>query len=187
MKEDESSDGSNVPAIDTSSPASSDEEETGRLDSTKGEPSKPNESLPNNSQPGKVDNVSNSKPSDLSNVAEAPRCSKPAKHQPTRIVLDRGQSGKVEVMLGPRYKLKKAWKPKTAANKKGDGYDLLGNVQVGKWDDNDGTNGTGAKQPDRSKLVQQIDRKECARKRKMQPDRWDAALDQGKVSVSCYV
>ena len=100
----------------------------------------------------------------------------------TKIVLDRGAGrGKVEVMLGPHRNSN--WKPHAATVRGNVEYNLLGNMAVDRWDgdDGDGDDQRGHKH-DRSKLVKQIERKEAERKRKMYLDRWDAMLDQGKVS-----
>ena len=98
----------------------------------------------------------------------------------TKIVLDRGTThGKLEVMMGPRFKTKNAWKPKaTIGGNKGEERDLLGTVQVGKWDD--GTDDVSSAQVDRRKIVKKLDKMETSRKRSMHLDRWDAILDQGK-------
>jgi ubiquitin C-terminal hydrolase len=110
-----------------------------------------------------------------------------AAHKPTMIVVDRGAGqGKIAVMLGPRRN-RKAWVPKISSVKT-DNHSLLGNVPVDRWTDKvDGViNGDKmmANHQDRSKLVQQIEKKESSRKRKMFLDRWDAALDQGRVSAN---
>ena len=101
----------------------------------------------------------------------------------TKIVLDRGVGrGKVEVMLGPRHK-HRSWKPHGAIVRGDVEYNLLGNMAVDRWDDEDGEGDDhSGRKHDRSKLVKQIETKETERKRKMFLDRWDAMLDQGKVS-----
>jgi ubiquitin C-terminal hydrolase len=125
------------------------------------------------------------------------QASKPTESPRTRVVLDQGPSrGKVEVMLGPR-KMRRGWKPK--AFMRGDrskGSDLLGNLGVSKWDDDDGgkeqnnlTEKHASKgQIDRGRIVKEMEKQERLRKRKMHLDRWDALLDQGKVSKkTCFI
>lgn len=114
----------------------------------------------------------------------------------SRISLDRGEGGKIEVMMGPRYKTHKAWQPKTTDGPKDEGYDLLGNIRVSKWNDDEvdaslpngksDTNNNAQMETMRvrEKVNKQIVRRENDRKRRMFLDRHDALLDQGKVS-SC--
>lgn len=96
----------------------------------------------------------------------------------TRVVFDRGSThGKLEVMMGPRFKTKKAWKPKASiGGNKDDKHDLLGTIQVGKWDEDE----VPVAQVDRTKVVKTLARMETDRKRTMHLDRWDAILDHGK-------
>ena len=108
------------------------------------------------------------------------------KKQRTRIVLDRGAGReKVEVMVGPRHKVK-AWKPKTVNGVKGSEFGLLGNRPVDQWDD-DGDDGRGHDQQvarggqERMKILETLEKDLNKRKRGMFLDRWDAMLDQGKV------
>jgi ubiquitin carboxyl-terminal hydrolase 36/42 len=110
-----------------------------------------------------------------------------AKKELTRITVDRGSGGKVSVMMGPRYKAKmKLWKPKTAVvGAKDEGFDLLGNLHVSKWDEDDMEQNnskevTGMK-VERDNIAKQMNRDEKKRKRKMFLDRHDAMLDKGKV------
>jgi ubiquitin C-terminal hydrolase len=139
------------------------------------------------------DSDSGGKPTPTSKSAQSSGSSKPVKHAVTRITVDRGEGGKVEVMMGPRYKTKKSWRPKTTEGQKDEGYDLLGNLRVGKWDDDDeyiGKDNGNRKLESlqaRTKIAKQMQRVEQDRKRKMFLDRHDALLDQGKVSDnSCW-
>ena len=118
----------------------------------------------------------------------------------TRIVLGRAEGrSKVEVMMGPRFK-SKAWKPRTVAVAKGQEYHLLGNLKVDAWDDDDdgndddGNDDGGPQETslkghqlldhnERANIVQQMEKSERKRKRKMFVNRWDAQLDYGKVSA----
>ena len=108
--------------------------------------------------------------------------------QRTRVVLERGDSrGKVEVMLGPRRR-RRAWQAKVP-HAGGRGFDLLGNVGVGQWGEETGgddvvgqmENSPVASQG-RATIVQLMEKEERTRKRQRYLDRWDALLDQGKVS-----
>jgi hypothetical protein len=98
----------------------------------------------------------------------------------TRVVLDRGSAiGKLEVIMGARFKTKKAWKPKVIiGGYKDEKRDLLGTVPVGKWDDD--PHEVPNEYVDRRKVVKKLDKLETDRKRKMHLDRWDSLLDQGK-------
>lgn len=105
----------------------------------------------------------------------------------TRVILDRGSAiGKLEVIMGPRFKSKKAWKPKVIiGGYKDDKRDLLGTVPVGQWDDDpnevpNDPNEVPNEHVDRRKVVKKLDKVETDRKRKMHLDRWDSLLDQGK-------
>jgi hypothetical protein len=104
----------------------------------------------------------------------------------TRIVVDRGAGrGKVEVILGPRYKRAKVWKPYSSTPARDHGFGLLGNRQVGQWDDESPTRRNGmpsAPSATRADLERTEATKEKALKRKVFLDRWDSHLDQGKVS-----
>ncbi|KAL3942385.1 MAG: hypothetical protein SGBAC_003417 [Bacillariaceae sp.] len=106
----------------------------------------------------------------------------------TRVVLDRKDArGKIQVMMGP--KKKKHWQSKTkTVGAKGDGFDLLGNLSVSKWDDEDdtpiGDSQTQSKSPasaERKQIIAKINRLESSKKRKHHLDRWDAHLDQGRL------
>jgi ubiquitin C-terminal hydrolase len=116
----------------------------------------------------------------------------------TRVVLGGADSrGKVKVMLGPRKK--RSWKTKlTMSGKKGAGFDLLGNMDVSTWDDPvDGASGdpknqrksSGGEKASKARIhiVGSMEKQERSRKRKMHLDRWDALLDQGKVSKRAMV
>ena len=105
---------------------------------------------------------------------------------------------KIEVKVN-RKKAKKAWQPSTLSSKerhnKSGRSDLLGNLNIGRWDDeeDDGA-GTAGRSDDerydnavvsssmrrRQKAVQEMNAKEKSKKRKMYLDSWDAALDEGK-------
>jgi ubiquitin C-terminal hydrolase len=109
----------------------------------------------------------------------------------TRIVFGKAEGrGKVEVMMGPRFK-SKAWKPSTVPAAKGTEYHLLGNLKVDAWgddsdDDDSPPEARRGKTPasnERADIVQNIEKKDRKRKRQMFVDRWDANLDLGKVST----
>jgi hypothetical protein len=100
----------------------------------------------------------------------------------TRIILPRGEGReKVEVMLDPRRN-SKAWRPKSHIATKAEGFDLLGTVQVDKWDDtevdDDATKAISRQA--RPAIVRQMQKVESSKKRKMYLDKWDTMLDQGK-------
>jgi ubiquitin C-terminal hydrolase len=109
----------------------------------------------------------------------------------TRIVVDSSDSrGKVKVMLGPRKRNMWANKARTNSSKEKN-FQLLGNLEVQRWDDDDDYWGgeTAARQTsgsessvrkDREKVVEKIQKEDQSRKRKMHLDRWDAFLDQGR-------
>lgn len=106
-------------------------------------------------------------------------------HAPrTKISLDRGEGReKVSVMLGPRFS-GRGWSPGVTATPKGSDYDLLGNVAVGKWGDEDdevvGKGIADAIANRRTALVSSMTKSEKSRKKRMYLDGWDAALDRGK-------
>jgi hypothetical protein len=108
----------------------------------------------------------------------------------TRVVFGKAEGrGKVEVMMGPRFKTK-AWKPSTVPTAKGQEYDLLGNMKVDAWGDAsdddsppDARRGQTPASNMRAGIVQHVEKKERKRKRQMFVDRWDANLDLGKVST----
>ena len=100
------------------------------------------------------------------------------------------QGNNVEVVLA--LNKKRAWKPSEATKvNSGEGNVLLGNIAVGNWnDDNDVELSKGnANDPKEksslrdmaSKAMESADR---SRKRDMYLDRWDAAIDEGKVRVA---
>jgi hypothetical protein len=106
----------------------------------------------------------------------------------TRVVMDRGRGReKVSVMLGPRHKGKKGWKPQTTGTTRhGQDYELLGNRSVDKWSDN-ATDDAEAPQKAsisqaRAIMVNKLEKDVRSRKRKEYLDTWDAALDRGRVS-----
>jgi len=98
-----------------------------------------------------------------------------------KIIIDRGAShGKLEVMIGPRFKLKKCWKPKTTFSRAGnEKLDLLGTQSVSKWED-DQIDTSHPKTGNRSALVLDMNKQDNIRKKRMHVDRWDSLLDQGK-------
>jgi ubiquitin C-terminal hydrolase len=107
------------------------------------------------------------------------------------VSMDRGENGKVEVVMRSHYSKQPVWLPKALERqKKDDDYDLLGNIPVSKWDDEDDeddvdehpigrSKATSANV--RSKIAKEMQKAEQDRKRKMLLDRNDAFLDQGKV------
>lgn len=99
-----------------------------------------------------------------------------------RITLDRGENGKLEVMMGPRFKKKKTWKPVESTSSKDEDFQLLGNAPVGRWDADERTEDQKAALQNRATMLADALRAETKRKRKMHLDRHDALLDQGKVS-----
>lgn len=126
----------------------------------------------------------------LNAVPEESRVKMPeSKSARTRVVVGNSDSrGKVKVMMGPRKR--KAWMSKTAATtKKESGFQLLGNLGVSRWDEEEAKDdgvaprlgGVETALDTRGKIVNTIEKQEKARKRKMHLDRWDSLLDQGKV------
>jgi hypothetical protein len=110
----------------------------------------------------------------------------------TRVVVGNTDSrAKVKVMLGPRKS--KPWVSKTfATTQKGSAFQLLGNMSVSNWDDDEEdtgvsptshvSNGSGAgANSARAAIVQKMDKEEKSLKRKMHLDRWDSVLDQGRT------
>lgn len=88
--------------------------------------------------------------------------------------------GKLEVMIGPRCKATKAWKPKihgTVCLSDAD-LELLGSKRIARWGDDDGA---GATTSNRRAALEEIEKESRILKRTMQLDRWDSVLDQGKV------
>ncbi len=95
----------------------------------------------------------------------------------TRIVRNRGASqGKFEVMIGPRSKAKKVWKPqvKTMSNYN-DQRGLLGSKSISTWLEKDPV------AEGRSKIVENMNEEERDRKKRLQLGRWDSILDQGRT------
>jgi len=104
-----------------------------------------------------------------------------------RITLDRGENGKVEVMMGSRFKKKKSWKPAESASSKDEDFQLFGNAPVGRWDDDDERiDDKKAALQNRAKILADAQRADTKRKRKMHLDRHDTLLDQGKVSIPVH-
>mmetsp|Transcript_4357 Transcript_4357/g.4940 ORF Transcript_4357/g.4940 Transcript_4357/m.4940 type:complete len:1146 (+) Transcript_4357:22-3459(+) len=107
----------------------------------------------------------------------------------TKVVLSKSDSrGKVKVMLGPRKR--KFWGSKaTALPSNESNFQLLGNMGVSRWDDDENdddeknsnrSNKSGVYR-DREHIVKKIVKQDRSRKRKMHLDRWDSLLDQGKM------
>mmetsp|Transcript_17298 Transcript_17298/g.26198 ORF Transcript_17298/g.26198 Transcript_17298/m.26198 type:complete len:906 (-) Transcript_17298:1-2718(-) len=96
----------------------------------------------------------------------------------TKVVVPRGDSnGKLEIMIGPRYKSRKAWAPKaTYVRSSNEKFGLLGTQSVSTWEEEDVASVT----PNRKELVVDMAKKDNVRKKKMHLDRWDSLLDQGK-------
>ena len=110
---------------------------------------------------------------------------KPAR---TRVVLDRGSGReKVSVMMGPRFKKKKTWNPQTSGTtQRGEQYELLGNRVIDKWgDDAEAIPPAHASKISeaRTNIVDKLEKKNRAQKRKAHLSSWDIALDRGRVRV----
>jgi hypothetical protein len=100
----------------------------------------------------------------------------------TRVVMGRGRE-KVSVILGPRKKAGKSWKPETTGTtRQGQDYELLGNRSVDKWDDSAADTGTSGVSAARSRIVDKMEKEGRSRKRKTYLDNWDSSLDRGRVS-----
>jgi hypothetical protein len=102
---------------------------------------------------------------------------------PGKLVFDRGpQIGQVEVVTGKKGKAKLKLKDALAANNDS----LFGARSVGKWDD-DGhdtqtTSAVSSKMKvQRSSALSLLNARDREQKKYMRLDRWDAALDEGKV------
>mmetsp|Transcript_36934 Transcript_36934/g.54087 ORF Transcript_36934/g.54087 Transcript_36934/m.54087 type:complete len:683 (-) Transcript_36934:402-2450(-) len=109
-----------------------------------------------------------------------------------KVVLQRGTQGNIQVVLGRKQKTS-AWKPSSSPNlRDNDENDLLGNINIGKWDDEDDGNDDEMKNMENSGVINQqqksqrsfvlkeMQSKERSRKRKMYLNSWDAKLDEGK-------
>jgi ubiquitin C-terminal hydrolase len=96
---------------------------------------------------------------------------------------DRGPGReKVEVMMRTGSKQSVPWQPKSQVGAQGESFELLGNIQVSKWDEaDDMIDDEATKTGDRSELLQKMKKDETKRQRNMYLDRWDAMLDQGKT------
>lgn len=95
----------------------------------------------------------------------------------TRVVRNRCTSqGKLEVMIGPRCKVKKVWKPQVKTMSiDNDQHGLLGSRSISAWLEKDPVaNG-------RSEIVNQMHEEERDRKKRLQLGRWDSILDQGRT------
>ena len=112
----------------------------------------------------------------------SPTSAKKFKGSKTRVVVDRdSQSGQLEVMIGPRSKRKLPWSPRPWPAQPSRGTrELLGTKVVAEWNE---TGDEGPTAIDRSRPVAALKKSESARKRRLQSDRWDNILDQGKVSL----
>lgn len=97
------------------------------------------------------------------------------------LLLDRGRGReKVSVMVGPKFKTRKGWRPQTCGTpKRGEEYNLLGNRTIGKWEDGLGTLNDASKV--RLKIVNVMAKRSKVEKRKQFPDGWDASLDRGRL------
>ncbi len=94
------------------------------------------------------------------------------------------QGSNVEVVLS--RKQGKAWKPLEATKIRsftGNNNLLLGNIAIGNWDDaaNMGKSDNN-KDALREMATKQMESSDRLRKRKMHLDKWDAMIDEGKVS-----
>jgi hypothetical protein len=95
-----------------------------------------------------------------------------------RVVVDRGDmTRKLEVMVGPRHKTKKAWTPKSPSR----GNHLLGSLTIETWGDGEEGSWQQTNAEIRNIAMNETKKEERIRKRKMHLDRWDATLDEGKV------
>ena len=94
---------------------------------------------------------------------------------------DRGDGGKVEVIVRSQLKKQRAWIPKTVQAQTDEEFVLLGNIPVGKWDDDDNLSEVIPNGHVRTKIAKDMKTGEQDRKRKMFLDRHDAMLDHGKV------
>ena len=107
--------------------------------------------------------------------------------RPQQLVLNNSDSrGKVKVMLGPRKR--KAWESIVSTlPSKGSNFHLLGNRKVSQWNDDDDDDNDGneknveATNRKRKRIVENFDKQNRKRKRKMHLDRWDSHLDQGRL------
>jgi ubiquitin C-terminal hydrolase len=100
--------------------------------------------------------------------------------------VDGYELGRIDVVLGPGKK--RAWLPKTVEGQKRSNFDLLGNMHISKWEDDDDKPGRtdstlpiSAADSVRRTISKELENAEQDRKRKMFLDRHDALLDQGKV------
>ena len=111
---------------------------------------------------------------------------KSKKEEKPRVVVDGTDSrGKVKVMM--KSKKRKPWESKaTSLPSKEKSYQLLGNMKVDRWEEeqSDGEEGDNVAllpknkaSVDRQKIVDNIHKQDSARKRKMHLDRWDSHLD----------
>ena len=137
--------------------------------------------------PRKLKPVDVAEPSSEKPTAEAgPKAKKKKKPARTRVVLDRGSGReKVSVMMGPRFKKKKTWNPQTSGTtQRGEQYELLGNRVIDKWaDDGDAIPSAQASKISeaRTNIVNKMEKKNRAQKRKAHLSSWDMSLDRGKV------
>ena len=116
-----------------------------------------------------------------------------SKSNASQILVNHGCSGTVKfIKIRTQLNKQQVWIPKTAKAQKSDEFVLLGDIPVGKWDDDNDDNGDNTEAnrqgtfDARTKMSKDILTAEQDRKRKMFLDRHDALLDQGKVCL-CFV
>jgi hypothetical protein len=103
------------------------------------------------------------------------------KQKKQTMVLDNHQPGKIEIVVGSFQKTN-LWKPAVLPSKY-DGHsdnELLGTFKIQKWDDEDEV---PEKSSQREAALKIMEMKNQERKRKMRLNRWDSALDEGRVST----
>eukprot|EP00978_Attheya_sp_CCMP212_P016642 scaffold43752_cov51-Attheya_sp.AAC.11 len=103
------------------------------------------------------------------------------KQKKQTMVLDNHQPGKIEIVVGSFQKTN-LWKPAVLPSKS-DGHsdnELLGTFKIQKWDDEDEV---PEKSSQREAALKIMEMKNQERKRKMRLNRWDSALDEGRVSA----
>jgi ubiquitin carboxyl-terminal hydrolase 36/42 len=103
------------------------------------------------------------------------------KQKKRTMVLDNHQPGKIEIVVGSLQKTN-LWKPAVLPSKSNGHSDneLLGTFKVQRWDDEDEVPEKGTQ---REAALKIMDMKNQERKRKMRLNRWDSALDEGRVST----
>ena len=105
-----------------------------------------------------------------------------AKPKAIKMALNGVQQGNIEVFS---YRNKNVWKPSEKGVK---GTELLGNVNVGGWDDDEdedvklrASSSNITQSGTRSAVLEQMHKRERKRQKSLHLDRWDAKLDEGKV------